>query len=106
VNAARGVALMVVPQKIRSEGFQWEVIALDGMKRTNAAEKWSIRLLQADCSRSVLAGERRLKPKPGERSSTRRMSMSAGVVANDAGTRPAVDSLKTTRGAISSVVNE
>jgi len=49
VNAARGVALMVVSQKIRSEGFQWEVIALDGMKRTNAAEKWSIRLLQAGC---------------------------------------------------------
>lgn len=48
-----GGALMVVPQKIRSEGFQWEVIALDGMKRMNAAEKWSIRLLQAGCRRSV-----------------------------------------------------
>lgn len=32
--------------------------------------------------------------------------MSAGVVVNEAGTQPAVDSLKTTRGAISSVVNE
>lgn len=63
-------------------------------------------LLVAVCSRSVLAGERRLKPKPVERSSTRRISMSAGVVASDAGTQPAVDSLKTTRGAISSVVNE
>ena len=60
MNAARGVALMVVPQKIRSEGFQWEVTALDGMKRTNAAEKWSIRLLQADLSQSNSAFERRL----------------------------------------------
>lgn len=48
---------MVVPQKIRSEGFQWEVIALDGMKRTNAAEKWSIRLLQADLRHSNLTPE-------------------------------------------------
>lgn len=55
MNAARGVALMVVPQKIRSEGSQWEVIALDGMKRMNAAEKWSIRLLQADLGRLALA---------------------------------------------------